>query len=83
MLLATFNGFYIPYNVSFNSTIGVFTIYDAIDIGIDLFFWMDIIVNFRTTFIEHKTSEEVFDSKKIAKQYLKGRFWIGKRFALN
>lgn len=39
-------------------------------------FFLDIIINFRTTFLHYKTGEEVCDAKDIAKEYIKGRFWI-------
>ena len=43
---------------------------------VDLLFVIDIIINFRTTYISGK-GEEVFDPKVIAKKYaLGGRFWI-------
>jgi hypothetical protein len=43
---------------------------------IDFFFLLDIIVNFRTTFMNSKTGEEEFDPKEIRWNYLKSRFWI-------
>ena len=39
-------------------------------------FLLDIIINFRTTFIHSKTGKEVMDLWEIAQNYLKGRFWI-------
>lgn len=35
-----------------------------------------MLINFRTTYIDSRTSDEIFDSKKIVIQYLKGRFWV-------
>jgi hypothetical protein len=43
---------------------------------IDFVFLMDIFVNFRTSYINPRTGDEVFEPKKIAKNYVKGRFWI-------
>lgn len=43
---------------------------------IDLIFLMDIIVNFRTTFYDIETGDEVFDPKRSAKKYLKSRFMV-------
>lgn len=43
---------------------------------IDFFFLLDIIVNFRTTFYDIETGDEVFDSKRTGKKYLKSRFTI-------
>lgn len=50
-----------------------FLIFNAI---IDLLFMIDVFINFRTTYVNAKTGEEIFDKKKIIKNYLKGRFWI-------
>lgn len=43
---------------------------------IDLVFLLDIIVNFRTTFYDIETGDEVFDSKRTGMKYLKSRFTI-------
>lgn len=37
---------------------------------------MDIVVSFRTTYVEKSTGDEIQDLKLIAINYLKGRFWI-------
>ena len=50
--------------------------FTALNSLIDLVFLMDIIVNFRTTFYDIETGDEVFDSKRTGKVYLKGRFTI-------
>lgn len=50
-----------------------FEIFNAL---IDILFMVDVIINFRTTYMNPKTGEEVFDLKMIAKHYLKGRFWL-------
>lgn len=43
---------------------------------IDIFFLTDIILNFRTSFINILTGDEITDSKSIAINYIGGRFWI-------
>lgn len=43
---------------------------------IDILFMVDVFINFRTSYINSKTGEEIFDLKSIAKNYLKGRFWV-------
>jgi len=49
----------------------------VIDYLIDVFFAVDIAINFRTIYLDPKTEEPVEDGKKIALNYvLKGRFWI-------
>lgn len=46
-----------------------------IDIFVDTLFWIDIVVNFRTAFVDKK-KHTVFDSKQVAKNYLKGWFTL-------
>lgn len=50
---------------------------EVLDRIIDTAFGLDIIFNFRTSFINPKTGIEVTSSKRIAKSYvLAGRFFI-------
>jgi hypothetical protein len=42
----------------------------------DLLFAFDILMNFRTAYVDSHTDELITDPVKIAKNYLKGRFWI-------
>jgi len=76
MIVATFVSFFVPYTVAFNNSAGDFDTFDIIDMLIDIVFLIDIIVNFRTTYIDQKASEEIKDWDKIAKNYIKGKFWI-------
>ena len=50
--------------------------YTYSDYIIDLCFIFDIIVNFRSCYIDSRTDELVEDPKMITKNYLKGRFWV-------
>lgn len=43
---------------------------------IDIFFLLDILINFRTTINDEKTGEEISSPAKIAMHYLKGKFFI-------
>jgi hypothetical protein len=43
---------------------------------IDFTFFLDLIVNFRTTFFHPRSGKEVFKPKVIAKNYLKTRFLV-------
>jgi hypothetical protein len=49
---------------------------DSVNAIIDIFFMADLIINFRSSYINDKTGEEINDIKSIAFNYLKGRFWI-------
>ena len=80
IVLAIYNAFMIPFQLffkeygleSFSGNTVAF-----IDAVIDLIFIIDIIINFRTTFLDTNLSEEVTDSYKIASQYVSsGAFFI-------
>ena len=67
----------IPLGIAFNpvelDSVGC-TIFDSF---IDLIFFIDIFVNFRTSYISTQNGEEIYDPKLIAKKYiLGGRFII-------
>jgi predicted ABC-type exoprotein transport system permease subunit len=52
---------------------------DFVKIGdhiIDLCFGLDILITFKTTYVNLMTGDEEFNGKKIAFNYLTGRFWI-------
>ena len=76
MLLATINCFQVPYNVAFADSDDSNIYLDIFNGFIDVFFILDVIVNFRTSFIKEATGEEILDQKLIAYNYIKGRFWI-------
>ena len=61
MLLATINWFQVPYNVAFGSENNI-PLYVMNGI-IDVFFILDIVINFRTSYIMEGTNEEIFDFK--------------------
>ena len=76
MLCACWNCFQIPINVAFPGSVidNIFT--DIMNSFIDIFFFIDIIVNFRTTYMNTKTAEEITAPQQIAMNYLKTRFII-------
>jgi len=76
IFLATFNCFQVPYNLAFTNLEDSNVFLDVINVFLDVFFIIDVFVNFRTSFIIDATGEEVTDLKAIAVQYVKGRFWI-------
>ena len=47
-----------------------------IDSIVDLIFLLDIVIKFRTTYLDSKQSVEVREPHKIGKRYLKGTFFI-------
>lgn len=75
MLLAIYNCVSIPFNASFAPESIIY--YVIFEHSIDVLFAVDILINFRTSFVHSKTGLEVVDSKIIARNYvLGGRFWI-------
>lgn len=76
MFLATVNCFQVPYNVAFDES-NEKNIYQDIFNGlIDLFFMIDVLINFRSSIVDDVSGEETTDLKIITLTYLKGKFWI-------
>lgn len=48
----------------------------AFNYFIDAIFFIDLVLNFRTTYFNPRTGDEVSDPKLIAASYLKSRFWF-------
>ena len=76
MLLAVYNSFTIPLQVAFHLHSMDHPVYILVDVIINIVFICDMLVNFRTTFIDEESGEEVIDPKEIAVNYLKSRFKI-------
>ena len=76
MLLAVYNSFTIPLQVAFHLHSMDHPVYILVDVIINIVFICDMLVNFRTTFIDEESGEEVTDPKEIAVNYLKSRFKI-------
>lgn len=76
MIFAIFNCFAIPVDVAFEPGFMDTWYFLLINSVIDFIFLLDLIINFRTTFIHAKTGKEIIEPKEIAITYLEGRFWI-------
>lgn len=76
MILAIFNCFAIPVDVAFEPAFMDTWYFLLINSVIDFIFLLDLIINFRTTFIHEKTGKEIIEPREIALTYLEGRFWI-------
>jgi CRP-like cAMP-binding protein len=75
MLCAVYNSFLVPYEIAFetNEPVELF----VLAMLVDVVFTIDIVLNFRTTYIDHTTGDEVSDPHKIAKHYVKsGHFFL-------
>lgn len=73
LLLALYSCITIPLHLSFLPEVEAETRFGYF---IDVCFFLDIIVTFRTTSVNLATGEEIIHSKEIASRYLKGRFMI-------
>ena len=76
MLLAIYNCVITPVNVAFQPAVMETIYFLILNLIIDITFLSDIVVNFRTAYLHEKTGDEISDPKKIAKKYIKTRFWI-------
>jgi len=76
MALAVYNSFLVPFQVSFKPLILESAIFSVLDVFIDIFFALDILVHFRTTFPNPRTGDVVFHGRRIFFHYLFGRFAI-------
>ena len=50
--------------------------FTAINAIIDTLFLVDIIISFRTTYVDPSTGDEIQDLRQIANHYLRSRFWL-------
>ena len=83
ILLSIWNSFQIPLGFAFPEAFEDKVGYVVSDQIIDLLFMFDILINFRSCYIDSRTDELVEDTKMIAKNYIKGRFWVDLVASLN
>ena len=76
MVLATWNCFAIPLEIAFEPAMSKGAGWLVINSVTDVLFLVDIVLTFRTTYINTATGDEITEPLKIAMQYLSGRFWI-------
>eukprot|EP00347_Sterkiella_histriomuscorum_P016745 403352016 len=77
ILLSIYNSILVPFNFAFPNVLGVIPILQVFEYLIDVCFAFDIVVNFRSVYMNQQTEQYVTDGKAIALNYiLKGRFVI-------
>ena len=76
MIAATFNVFVIPLDLAFEPTLFQSTQFLVLNFCIDFLFLVDILLSFRTTYINDRTGAEIREVKLMAKNYLRGQFTI-------
>jgi len=75
MTSAVFNCYTIPYKVAYEPPMFDTPFFELLNYIIDIVFLIDIIINFRTAYIDDK-GNEVDVPIKIAGNYLSRQFWI-------
>ncbi|CAI2375579.1 unnamed protein product [Moneuplotes crassus] len=76
MSLAAYSCFIVPIQFSFDPQFAKELYFLIPDFFVNIIFFVDILINFRTTYIHKKTGEEVTNLSIIAINYLKLQFWI-------
>lgn len=75
MLLAIWNCFYVPFVSAFTVLNRQLTLW-VVDLTIDFLYMLDIVMNFRTTYIDESSGYEVFQARRIAWRYFSSvRCW--------
>lgn len=69
MIIAVYNCLTIPFIASFDPPLS--DVYTAFDYIIDVIFAIDVVISFRTTYVNSRTGLEVFKWYLIAWNYLK------------
>lgn len=76
MFLAIYSCLIAPIQFAFDPEFAYTIPFILLDLCVYGVFFVDIIINFRTSYINTRTGKEIFSSNKIAKHYLKARFWV-------
>lgn len=77
IILALYNCISIPYEVCYGSAFTESVGLDVFEYSIDVLFFVDILINFRTTYVNPKTGDEVLSAWRVAFWYVfYGWFWV-------
>lgn len=72
MLFAIWNSIQIPYSIAFTPDQEQSVLNTVFNLIVDSFFIADLLINFRTSYLEDESGLEITSTKLIALQYLKG-----------
>ena len=72
MLFAIWNSIQIPYSIAFTPDQEQGVLNTVFNLIVDSFFITDLLINFRTSYLEDESGLEITSTKLIALQYLKG-----------
>lgn len=72
MLFALWNSIQIPFSIAFNEDQDQSTFNLILNLFVDSFFIADLFINFRTSYLDEESGEEIVSDRKIFIQYMKG-----------
>ena len=75
MIAAIFNCFTIPFKVAYKPPAMDSMFFTILNVFIDFTFFVDILVTFRTVFI-NDYGNEIFIPREIALEYVSGQLWL-------
>ena len=76
ILIVLYNVIQIPFEIAFESYYQN-AVLEGMGYAFDALFFIDLILNFRTSYVNEKTGLEVLEPKLIAKNYVfHWRFWL-------
>ena len=76
IILAVYNCVFLPIEISIMPFMKNNSYFQIANNVIDVIFLLDLIINFRTTFVNSMTGDEIFCSSAIAVNYLSGKFLV-------
>lgn len=76
IILAIYNCFGIPLEICFAPPMMEQVGFTFLNSVIDMFFALDIYIQFKTTYYDDQSGEEIMDKQMIIWNYLSGRFFI-------
>lgn len=73
MLFAIWNSIQIPYSIAFTPDQDQNVFNTVFNLIVDSFFISDILINFRTSYLNDESGREVGSTRLICYQYIKGK----------
>ena len=81
ILLTLLYAFFMPFHMAFKSDQEMLLPLQLLILSSNVIFIVDLVINFRTTFVDTKTGIEVFEPKLIARHYVFGGRFISDMIA--
>jgi len=72
IFLAIWNSIQIPYSIAFSPDQEQSVLNTVTNLIVDSFFITDVLINFRSSYMEQETGQEIFSNKRVWMHYIKG-----------